>query len=211
MIKNFIKAYIVQILFFAAAAIVVVMLILWLVRTVSSTEISVFSDNSIDVTPEQIESIRAIGEWEFLSVSDEEMVDTVRRGFFSDDRLTRIYYGTMRLGIDMHELTPDRITVSGDTVTLLLPPVRLLDERFVDEARTRSFHESGRWTADDRKAMYNRAVAMMKRKGLTPENIRSAENNADAQLRNMMRAMGFGIVVVRFAPQKHLPPSLPRQ
>lgn len=200
MIKKFIRIYRVQIALFAIAAIAVVILLVFLMKAAQNTEISVFTDNRIDITPEQIESIRAIGEWEFLSVSDEEMVDTVRRGFFSDDHLTRIYYGTMRLGIDMKELTSDRITVSSDTVFLLLPPVRLLDERFIDEARTRAFHESGRWTADDRAAMYRRAAAIMKRKGLSQENIRSAQDNADSQVRKMMKAMGFGTVIVRFSP-----------
>ena len=200
MIKKFIRIYRVQIALFAIAAIAVVILLVFLMKAAQNTEISVFTDNRIDITPEQIESIRAIGEWEFLSVSDEEMVDTVRRGFFSDDHLTRIYYGTMRLGIDMKELTSDRITVSSDTVFLLLPPIRLLDERFIDEARTRAFHESGRWTADDRAAMYRRVAAIMKRKGLSQENIRSAQDNADSQVRKMMKAMGFGTVIVRFSP-----------
>lgn len=200
MIKNFIRIYKVQIALFIAIAIAVIFVLVVLVRTVRSAEMAFVSDGRIDVTPEQIESIRAIGEWEFLSVSDEEMVDTVRRGFFSDDRLARIYYGTMRLGIDMRELTSDRITVIGDTVTILMPPIRLLDDNFIDEARTRAFHESGRWSADDREAMYRRAAARMKQKGLTQENIRSAETNADVQLRDMMKAMGFATVVVRFSP-----------
>lgn len=200
MIKNFIRIYKVQIALFIAIAIAVIFVFVVLVRTVRSTEVAFVSDGRIDITPEQIESIRAIGEWEFLSVSDEEMVDTVRRGFFSDDRLARIYYGTMRLGIDMRELTSDCITVSGDTVTILMPPIRLLDDNFIDEARTRAFHESGRWSADDREAMYRRAAARMKQKGLTQENIRSAETNADVQLRDMMKAMGFATVVVRFSP-----------
>lgn len=200
MIKNFIRIYKVQIALFIAIAIAVIFVFVVLVRTVRSAEMAFVSDGRIDVTPEQIESIRAIGEWEFLSVSDEEMVDTVRRGFFSDDRLARIYYGTMRLGIDMRELTSDRITVSGDTVTILMPPIRLLDDNFIDEARTRAFHESGRWSADDREAMYRRAAARMKQKGFTQENIRSAETNADVQLRDMMKAMGFATVVVRFSP-----------
>ena len=40
------------------------------------------SDTQINVTPTQIMSIKAIGEWEFLAVNAEELVDTVRKGFF---------------------------------------------------------------------------------------------------------------------------------
>ena len=42
--------------------------------------ISVSTNRNIDITPQQIQSIQRIGQWEFLSVSDEEIADTVRRG-----------------------------------------------------------------------------------------------------------------------------------
>lgn len=182
----------------AAAVIAVAALMWWLARSVSSSGIEIEADNRIDITPEQIQSIKAIGEWEFLSIADEEMVDTVRRGLFSDDRLTRIYYGTMRLGVNLHKTKPGWIRASGDSVTVILPPVELLDEDFIDEARTRSFYESGRWTAADREAMYMRAHRMMKRRGLTAVNIGSARNNADAQMRRLMRSMGFENITIRF-------------
>ena len=49
-------------------------------------------------TPTQITAMKEIGEWEFLVVHDEELVDTVRKGVFTDDSLIRIYYGTYALG-----------------------------------------------------------------------------------------------------------------
>ncbi len=56
------------------------------------------------LSPTQIRTIENIGQWEFLSISDEELIDTTRHGFFGDDKLVRIYYGTLRLGIDMKEV-----------------------------------------------------------------------------------------------------------
>ena len=47
-------------------------------------------DQRIGITPTQIESMKAIGQWEFLSIADEELIDTVRNGFFKDDELIRI-------------------------------------------------------------------------------------------------------------------------
>ena len=159
---------------------------------------AVGSDKKIEITPEQITAIKAIGQWEFLSVSDEELVDTVRRGFFRDDHLVRIYYGTMRFGIDLGKAKPGWIAAVGDTVVVTLPPISLLDHDFIDEARTKSFFESGRWTAADREAMYRRAYNQMFSHGFTRANIRSAENNADAQFRGMLRAMGFENIIIRF-------------
>lgn len=164
----------------------------------NQTSITIESDNKIDITPELIESIKAIGEWEFLSVSDEEMIDTVRRGIFSDDHLVRIYYGTMRLGVNMHHVKPGWIKASGDSVTMILPAISLLDNDFIDEARTRSFFESGRWTEADREAMYMRAHEKMLKQGMTKSNINSARNNADAQMRNMLKSVGFKYITIRF-------------
>ena len=182
----------------AAAVIIVAVVILKLVSASRNNEISLSADNTIDITPEQIQSIKDIGEWEFLSVTDEEMVDTTRRRLLATDRLVRIYYGTMRLGINMHHVRPGWIKTSGDSVSVTLPPVTLLDLDFIDEARPRSFYESGRWTAADREAMYRRAHRMMTARGLTPSNINSARNNADAQMRSLLRSIGFRHITVRF-------------
>ena len=137
-----------------AAAITVIVLLLggffWLRGLTEGDHFSFGSDDQIDVTPTQIMSIKAIGEWEFLSVNAEELVDTVRKGFFSDDELARIYYGTLRLGIDMSQLEAGWIETNGDSVTLLLPQVGLLDAAFIDEARTKSFFESGKWSPEDK-------------------------------------------------------------
>ena len=113
---------------------------IWLYQGVRQTEVSLGADQRIDLTPQQIQSIKDIGQWEFLSVSDEQLVDTTRRGIFSDDHLVRIYYGTMRLGIDMRQLETGWIQREGDSLTIILPPIGLLDRDFIDEARTRSFH-----------------------------------------------------------------------
>ena len=156
------------------------------------------SDNKIDITPEVIQSIKSIGEWEFLSIADEEMVDTTRKGIFSDDHLVRIYYGQLSIGVNMRKVGPRWIEATGDSVTVTLPKVELLDNDFIDEARTKSFYESGRWSAADREAMYRRAYSMMKRNCLNAKNIRAAEMNAEAQMTNIMKGLGFRAVTVRF-------------
>lgn len=61
-------------------------------------------EDKTTLSPTQVESIENIGQWEFLSVSDEELIDTIRRGLLGDDQLVRIYYGTLRLGIDMKDV-----------------------------------------------------------------------------------------------------------
>ena len=182
----------------AAAAAAAVAIVLTLVHLNRNTTISIGSDNRIDPTPTLIASMKSIGEWEFLSISDEEMIDTVRHGFFSDDELVRIYYGTLRLGVDTRQAHEGWISMRGDTLCATLPPVKLLDNDFIDETRTRSFIETGKWSHQDRMLMYSRADAMMRRRCLTRQNYQTARQNAKTQFENLLRSMGFEYVKVDF-------------
>ncbi len=190
-----------QILQLAVKALVLAAIILvlwWLLFTEKDNHLSLEVNSDINVTPEQIQRIKAIGEWEFLSISDEELVDTVRKGLFKDDQLVRIYYGTLRIGVNLQHVKDGWIKTQGDSVSVTLPKVGLLDEQFIDEARTKAFYESGKWTPNDREALYHKARRQMKAHCLTPQNLKSAENNADTQFRRMMKAMGYNNIIIRF-------------
>lgn len=161
------------------------------VTTTNTTVPDVVKNEKIDVTPTMIRSIEQIGEWSFLEINDEELVDTVRRGIFSNDELVRIYYGTLRLGINLKDAKERWLSMSGDTLVAKLPPVRLLDNDFIDETRTRSFIASGKWSNVDRKEMYDRAVQKMRQRCLTKKNYAAAQLNAKEQFGQMLRSMGF--------------------
>ncbi len=176
----------------------VIVAVFWLRSCTKGDHIEIGADDAIDATPTQIQSIKAIGEWEFLSVSLEELTDTVRKGFFSDDELARIYYGTLRLGINMHQVEPGWLTAEGDSVSLSLPQVALLDRDFIDEARTKPFFETGSWKPEDREALYRQAHNRMLQHGLTKENLVAAEDNAREQITSLMKAMGFKKVTIIF-------------
>lgn len=157
-------------------------------------------DDKINITPTQIQSIRDIGQWEFLTINNEEIIDTVRHGFFGDAELVRIYYGTLRLGIDLQDAGEDFIEPKGDSIIVMLPPVKLLDHNFIDEARTKSFFEKGEWKAKDRDDLYQRAYQAMIDRCLTTPNIKSAERNATRQFYKLMKSMGFENVIIRNKP-----------
>ena len=178
------------------AAALIVCCVTWLFRQVSQTEVTVDVDQNINITPEQITSIKEIGEWEFLAIANEELVDTTRKGLLSDDHLVRIYYGTVRLGINMHQVEPGWITADGDSISVTLPKVELLDRDFMDEARTKSFYETGKWSQQDREALYRKAYRQMLQHCLTKENMETARQNGEAQFRRMLRSMGFDHVSI---------------
>lgn len=182
----------------AAAVIAVILLAIWLYRSLGDSRLEIGANDNIGLTPTQIESIKAVGEWEFLSISTEELVDTTRKRLFSDDQLVRIYYGTLRLGVNMKEVEPGWIQQRNDTLFLTLPKVGLLDRDFIDEARTKSFYESGTWKAEDREALYKRAYRKMIAHCLTPTNLQTAEDNARENFRKMLHSMGYQIVEIKF-------------
>jgi hypothetical protein len=98
----------------------------------------------------------------------------------------------------MHHVEPGWIKASGDSIEVTLPKIGLLDRDFIDEARTKSFHESGRWKPEDREALYKKAYQKMLRHCVTPENIRSAQQNGDAQFRHMMKTMGYEHIKIQW-------------
>ena len=149
----------------------------------------------INQSPVVLQSIERIGQWEFLSIDDEVMVDTTESHLLSpDDHLVRIYHGTLRLGIDFSLCDRGWATASGDTVSLRLPPIQLLDRNFIDEARTRSFYEYGTWDPQAKEDMYNRARTRMIQRAMTPQNIKQAEDNARHQVEALFRSLGYRVV-----------------
>lgn len=177
---------------------IVVTVLWWLLFAEKENYLGLKVNDEINVTPEQIQSIKDIGQWEFLAISNEELVDTIRKGIFKDDQLVRIYYGTLRLGVDLSKVRPGWIQAKGYSVVMTLPKVGLLDNDFIDEARTKAFYESGKWTAQDREALYQKARRQMIAHALTPQNLKSAQSNAEAQFRHMLKAMGYNHINIIF-------------
>ena len=176
----------------------VIVAFFWLRGCMKDDYVELGTDNKIDPTPTLIQSIKAIGEWEFLSINVEELADTVRKGFFSNDELVRIYYGTLRLGVNMHMVEPGWLVAEDDSVSLVLPAIGLLDRDFIDEARSKPFFETGSWKPEDREALYQKAHRNMLLHGLTKENLAAAETNAREQISNLMHAMGYKRINITF-------------
>lgn len=196
--KKNILSFPMGLLVLAIGIILLVCIVGWIYQDIRDGHIEFGADQQIDITPEQIKSIKEIGEWEFLSISDEELVDTIRLGIFSNDRLARIYYGTLRLGVNLKQVEPGWIVARGDTIDITLPQIDLLDRDFIDEARTRSFYESGTWSPKDRESMLQRAYHKMLQRGMTSQNLQIAKQNGDAQVRQVLQSMGFKQVKIQY-------------
>ena len=159
-----------------------------------------FSETRIDNTP-QVMEIKSISEWEFLAVYREVIVDTVREREFwtTDDRLVRIYRGCLSLGVNLKDADDNWITVTGSTVNVNLPKIRLLDERFIDEANSVSFYESGKWSGEAREKLFAKAEEKMLKYALAPEMLDRARQQAETRFKSLFSAIGYPNVKVTFA------------
>ena len=165
----------------------------------AAPKVEVTETTTIVETPNIIKSIRNIGQWEFLTINDEEVVERTHKNLIlSDDYLVRIYYGTMRLGIDFQEIKEKAVKVDGDSISLTLPPVKLLDDDFIDEALTKTFYESGTWDNASHKSMYNEARENMMKYGMSRENLQHTRELAEAQMRQLLQGLGFKRITILF-------------
>lgn len=185
---------------FAIAAIVIAITYIYIgIKGNSPIHLEVERNTRIDLTPEQILSVRDIGQWEFLTINTEELVEWQRSRTLTTDRLTRIYQGTLRLGIDMSKASDDWFTSLPDsTAQLILPHAALLDNNFIDEARSRSFYEKGSIPPEARDQLYDQARKKMMQRCLTPQNLQTAERNARNEFTRIFKSFGFKTVTIQF-------------
>ncbi len=153
-------------------------------------------NDSIEKTKTELVNIRSIGQWEFLSVKSEELVDTVISHTFSNDKLACIYAGTLRLGIDLSEADSSWISPAGnDSVYVKLPKAKLLDEDFLDEASRKVFFQDGSFAPVVLESMAKRAKAKMRARTVTERNLSQVEMNARKQMEALLKAAGYKTVI----------------
>jgi len=156
-------------------------------------------NEAIEKNGQLVTDMKEIKQWEFLVVNDEEVVDSVNKGFIYDDMLIRIYYGSLHFGIDMEDMADNALQVKGDTIVAQLPPIKLLDDEFINETNTQAFYEQGNWKDEAKSQLLEKAKNIMRKNCLTQENFRLAEENGLQQMESFFRSLGFNHIVIEFA------------
>lgn len=199
-----------KLLFFLGVAIAVA-LVVWKVKRLTDNGTPLLSVNhstAIAQTPEEVQSLRNIKQWEFLAVETEELIEHHEAHTMGDKHLVNIYRGTLRIGIDMQKAPDDWFTADSTlSVTLRLPDVGLLDEKFIDEARTTTFHEQGSFSAQVKQNLYDQAANAMKTRTLTQENLAAAREAAEEQFTRIFTALGYSKVSISFIAAPNAPNS----
>ena len=179
--------------------IVAVIVVGWGIKYLNkNVSVNLTEEKRIGVSAEDIERIREIGQWEFLTFKAEEMVDTIERHWYGDKELVRIYPGILRIGIDLKKVSRNWFVVKGDTAFICLPQPTLLDTNFIDEARARTFYEKGKWDAKTQEALYRKAHRRLMMRALTQQRLEQARRQARAQFSNIAYGLGLSTCRITF-------------
>lgn len=188
-----------------AAALTIAGVVLWgwhVIHTSDRPLMGITHNERIESTPEEILALKDVGEWEFLSVETEELVEHHEPHTFGDTHLVKIYHGRLSLGIDMKDAADDWFRDSLSTAIITLPAITLLDDYFIDEARTVTFYEKGRHNAATKQRLYDKAAEAMMQRALAPTNVSEAQHTAREHFMKLMKPFGYKEVIVRFEERK---------
>lgn len=152
-------------------------------------------------TPVDVDSIRSIGQWSVVEIAISQIVDTVDRGFFSDDKIEVMYHGTLHYGIDMTKVGKDWVRTEADSVVFIhLPDVTLLDNRFLDERDVKVILGDNDQDfinrPEVREALVAKAKAAMIKKGDTRKE--EARRKVESELQHLFKSHGYKQVMVFF-------------
>lgn len=153
-------------------------------------------------TATQLRDIKANNSWCFCELNiGPERVDTTS-GFAT---LSRFYYGTMHIGVNIDKTEEKWMYQKGDTFYVELPPIEVIDEEFIDESKTTTFEDThilSKWNDGDYAALLGKAHRQMLRKYYNGTNIEKAKYNGRRKMTDIVRAFDFhGAVVVTFGDE----------
>ena len=160
---------------------------------------------SFTSAPDVVSQIQRLNKLETVSYS----VDTVVEGKHTNsvlpdllfgDRLLLVVHGQVVAGVDLSQLKPESVQVSGHSVTVDLPPSQIFSTR-IDNAKTRVFaRTTGVLTqADPNLESDTRTTAetQILQSATSDGILDTARTNARSNMESLLRGLGFTQVTVR--------------
>jgi hypothetical protein len=105
-------------------------------------------------------------------------------------KIVLIVKGKVIAGIDLKQLTDDRVFVKMDSVSILLPPAIILGV-ITNPSDFETFIETGTWTDTEVRAVKNKAQRLLLQKAAQQQLVKKANEQAAAAVEQIMRSLGF--------------------
>lgn len=135
------------------------------------------------------------------SVVDNSAGKTVAGWFGKDskdlmsDQLVIVANGTVRAGFRLDQLDDDKITITGDTLSLILPKAEIFDV-IVNPSDFDIYIEDGTWDHEKVVEVENRAIDQVKNDAIKEGILEKATETGIKRLTEMFKAFGFSEVMI---------------
>jgi hypothetical protein len=192
-----------------SVTVVVVVFLLRKTRLIPSLS-EMFSSRTIRVeeTPMVVKDIQGLSQLITMTSYDEVSADSIRlgttdmvvqflplpRGMVSPDRLVIVGKGKVVAGLNLASLGEHDINVTGDSVSIKLPPATIL-EVVMNPSDFSTFSEEGNWTPDAVTKVKLKAREKMVRRALNQGILPKAEARGKLLVENFLKVSGFKKVV----------------
>lgn len=151
-----------------------------------------------------VKEIRSLSRLETSSFTIEKVIDAGTNGntfqeFLYGDRILLIAHGQVVAGIDFSALSEDDVHVSGQTVTIKLPPAQILTTT-LDNGQTRVFDRKLGLLSKGDKDLESQArlaaTEAIQQAACKGNILTDASTNARKQLTALLRALGFVTITI---------------
>lgn len=114
--------------------------------------------------------------------------------WFGENRVLLIAHGIVKAGVDLSELRAEDLEVSGNKITIRLPPAQVTDA-YLDDQQTRVVERTTgllrMFDKDLEQSARQNAVSDIRRAARTAGILKDADERAQAQLKSLFLQMGF--------------------
>lgn len=160
----------------------------------------------IDDTPLLITRINQLSQLVTLTSFDEVVVSTIKPSPVgsakqllnlvtagqspSIDRLVLVVKGSVQIGTDLKQMTLHHFFVKGDSISLTLPPARIL-EVIANPSGTETFIEEGSWSPQEVQILKQKAVAELSARAIEKGLLHKADQQSLKVMQQFLQALGF--------------------
>ncbi len=182
----------------AVAGVVVAVVVVWLLFFQTGLRIDLSR-------PAVVQRIQRLQRLETVVYSMEKIVTGTQDNaylpkFLGGDRILLIVHGEVVAGIDLGKLDETQIDIKGRNIEIELPPAEVFSTR-IDNERTKVYsRETGLFTTPDpnlESEVRREAERQIRQAAIDGGILKTADDNARANLSGLLSGLGFEGVVVR--------------
>ncbi len=149
---------------------------------------------AISNTASVVKQIQTVSQLVTVKYVIEKVVVLEDVKWFGENRLLLLAHGVVKAGIDLNELRPEDVRISGTRLKLRLPPERIMDA-YLDDKQTEVIERStGMLRNFDKDLEQNarrQAVDDIRRAARAEGILKDARERAHLQLETLLRRLGF--------------------